>query len=554
MVGADIMVPQRGSHLAVLRRIYLYFVAFFSLTFLQASVRELGYDLGLLWSRPTGNLPFLLEPPATEILRQGSYALVAVFFFTVHWALAQGFTHRTPSELASFWRKLFLLLTVSVALYFSSAYIAELVRWPLLVVWKPADWVALTWNSAVIPLLGLILSGTILWHFVRIICQEREAGAYSRLVGIFTGLWFTATSLFALGLLIASVNEGLYFLLSELVFRLVPLVSRQTPLAYVPETVAAAWVSLAVLIYLGKFRLRVVQGQWLSPITSCHAAWLYVGQLAGIVLISAGMIWLLEDWLPELGHSSGPDLLNFVIYLPIAPVVGLACWYWFQRELKQSTDLHLAGPWTAFLHQAYHYVLAVLGLFWIVNGSAGGIGYLLDRAALGEELQPFDDLWQSVSEMVVAIPLLILTWRKIAFSVTQNQGLNALSFPTWPRRVYLYGVTLVATLSLLFLTGQILYELLQWLVDQSPPDQFESLEWIPVMAVVLLVHLLLLRRDRKTEGQAESLPEDTKAALLQELDQLRIEEARIQNRMAELHRMLQEEGETNWNQGDIAES
>lgn len=543
-MAPDARPSARSRPLIVLRRIYLYFVAFYSLTFLQTSVRNVGQDLGFLWTRRTGNLPVITDEYLMTILEQSSLALVAALFFMVHWSLAQGYVYRIPGERASIWRKLFLFLTVAVALYFSSAYVAELVRWPLLLIGKPAAFMDIVWSMAMASLLSLLLSGTVLWHFVHVIYQEREAGADSRLVGILTGLWCAIIAAFALGLLLANTNEGLFFLWHEMVFRFVPTALREIPRTYLSEVIAVAWVSLAVLVYLEQFRRRMVQGQWPIPAASFHATFLYLGQLAGIGLMAVGTMDLLAELLPELGDGAALLPPHYAFYLPVVFVVGPVCWLWFHRELRRTVDPPLAGPWMEFLWQSYHYILATLGLIWMVRGCAGVIRHFLDAMVEATDRGLTSDLSASIGELVVALPILFLAWRAIVTHTLQPARPDFLRLGIWPRRVYLYGVSLVTTLSLLFLVGQALYEFLQWLVVQSAPDSDLPGEWILVMAVTLLIHLLGLWRDRKIEESLADPAPDERIVLRQKLAQMKMEEIRIQERIAALQQALEEAGET----------
>ncbi len=544
-MAANMSTAVQEARLVALRRIYLYFVAGFCLTALQLSVRTLGEGLGWLWAqRAAETIPVMNLDPMSAILEPGSLALVAVLFFAVHWNLAQGYVQRMPDERASVWRRVFLLLTVTVALYLSSAYVAELVYWPLHLVWQPTlirTWPLLT---ALAPLIGLILSGTILGHFVRLLYQERAVGADSRCMRLLTGVWFTlvATSVLALG--ISSASDSLSAFLLELTFRLLPRASWSTTMIDLPAALAVSWVSLGVLGCLVQLRTPMFRTQWPTQTTDLHIAWLYVGQLTGIVLLAMSLLWFLADGLSQLWHRTLPDPVVLVVYLPGALTVGLLCWFWFRRQLKRTTEQHPEGPWPEFLHQTYLYLVAVLGLIWFVRGCAGVTGYfLLYMEPVATAPTPTPDFWTRVSELVVAIVLLVPTWRILQTHTVRDHGDNQWTQPTWPRRVYLYGVILFATLSLLFLVGQILYGVLQRLVDQPGAIAFPELDLMPVMTVILLLHLLLLRQDRRSAESTIVPAADTRTALHQELHQLRLQEVQLQARIVEVQQALQEEDE-----------
>lgn len=578
------------ARLVVIRQIYLYLVSFVCLVALQSTFNTLTSTAALFWVQQAGRPPLFLTWTARGILESGSHVLVILLIFGVHWTLVCRFARTEPGELDCLWRKLCLWLTLGVSLFWVSSLLAEpMVSALQVLTGHSVAEISLSWPYLVTWLAHLLLSGTILAYFTRLVYQERHCGTEARSVNIAEGLSLAIVSLVAL-LLCLSALHGVYF------SGLVPILLNLSILDFslgngtrnLPEFAATVWVSLLVLTQVWHFRQRLSRGRQTAWTAGLHVGYLYLAQLAGVSLLLYGTIQLCEalvDLLPDSDPASHINILhgiNALLILLSSLPLGLVCWLWFRRALAQAPEVEASGVWAEFLKRLYCFCIVGMGLLWLAHGSWEIVDTLLSGVAdEAEAVQPIrvadepinKDLssttavpaapgglfpeavhraLKGLAEVLTGACAIFLAWR----SIRRFRAIGRSERHGWwlylPRRLYLYGTVFVSTVILLITGGRTLYGLLLRMLDEEQVREGEP-TGILVTLAMLLVHARLLRGERNVQSR-DGLPAQEEQALHRELAMLQTERQRVEARIAAVEKELAALHTTASNQAEDSET
>ncbi len=519
---------------ATLRRLYLYLVVSICLIVLQVHFRGLAGDLATYWGVLDGQyrLP-VLEPLNRRLLEKGSFLLTAALFLVVHYGLVLGWIRRDPQELDSSVRKLFLFVATLVALGYCMSLVAGLIAPALRRLMGMGQEVSGFHGANYAALaLQLGLSGAILVQSSRLLYAERHRGLASVRCQALEAVFFASANVAGFLLLASVVHMGLSR-------ALIPLLLRNTPPSYVPwaASVAAASALLLGLHQVACWRLRLGQGRSHAWGNVLHTLVLYGGLLIGLVTFLYGLVSCLQVLLALLDESS-PGTLDVGIQLASAlstsVPLGVGYWLWFRRSLARAPETARLDRWRTVPRQLYLYSGIGVALFWVAAGS---------QALLLPLLEPDRDLaWTELAQLLIGGPALFLLWRQIRRSGAEPAAPASRLLYLLPRRLYLYGVTIVSTLTLFFFSGQVLRGALARLLGWE--DTFGVLSardsaTLIVMAVVLAVHVRLLRQPWGAFRAAAS-QEAAMMSLRQELAAAYEQQRRATDRIRTLERKLAE--------------
>lgn len=555
------------QRLVVLRRLYLYLVAFVCLTTLQVNVRTLSRAAADYWSGLTLNglqPTWQVQTTLDDILRAGSFILVAAVFHLVHWGVIQGYAQRDEAERSSRWRKLYLYLTALVALYGVASALAEFMTSVIqTAMGMPVMHSFLAWEHLLTWLMRGGISGLILGHSLRMMFRERGQGMDAALVRMLEGGALVLPSLVALLLLLPALNSALSELLLPLLAGRDPNLNPD-PALTVPQAVAVAWVSLLVLMQVGQVRRWMIQGEAHFPTHILHLAFLHVGSLLGLGVLLEGSHELLKTLLrglPLAGFESPFfSAWQAVPLLGVTCALGFAAWWTYRRLWWQASAPARIGLWAEVLQRGYHYAVATIGLGIAAFGLGEVIrnlqGYIwpsqdfqeaeVSLKATETEAQyalvvpELTDFLPGISALLVSLPVLILAWRAIQRHGAATGEPRHQPWVPVPRRLYLYGVTIATTLILIGIGGQTLFALMRlWIAeaDSLTADRI-PLDGLVTAALILLLHLRLLRRElRARDAQTD---EARAAALRRELESLHRTQDQTRHRIQEVERALAE--------------
>ncbi len=561
-----------SRHFATLRRLYLYLVALICLIVLQGHFRDLAGDLAVYWGVLDGQYQMpTFEPLNRRLLEKGSFLLTAALFLVIHYGLILGWVRRDPQELDSPLRKLFLFTATLVALGHCIPLVASLIH-PVMsqLMGLDPEFSGFYWAHYVALALPLGLSGTILIHGSSLLYAERNSGMASVGSQALEAVFFALVNVVGLLVLASIVHTVLLRAWLSLALNVsTPFHVPSISLA-VPSAVAAVLTLPLALHQVAGWRCRLGQGRPHRWGDVLHTLALYGGLLTGLVISLSGLLLACQALLALLDKSRAemfdlwPQLVNSLgAILPL----GVVYWAWFRRSLSRAPETARLGRWRTVPRQLYLYSGISVALFWVTVGSHTLILALLghgpefasrpvsSQAAL-TSVQGAGWEWANLAQPLISGAALFLLWRQI-----RQLGLEpvALAFRTLhllPRRLYLYGVTIVSTLTLLFFSGQVLQELLgrllgwQTLAILPAGDFTHAAAMMAVMAVILALHVRLLRQPWGPSLAGASQEEAAMVCLRQELaaayGQQRQATDRIhalEQRLAELSRVASTENQ-----------
>lgn len=543
-ISAEVQRPR----LVVVRRLYLYTVAFVGLVAIHGNLWSLTRELTGFWISLAKDWLNPLAWPVENMLERGSVLLVALLFFAIHWTLIQGFRHEDQAEAQSSLRHLCVWLCLAVSLYWFTAGLAAFMSVPLQLL------PGLRVVSGPMVLMSLPMATVQL--AVAALCVDRFAGIcisegndnQTRLVRFFAAACELLMPLTCLLLVVGYLHDALFMLLlPSLLGRAVQM---GEPTTWILSGNAA--VVLAALLMLTRLR-HLRHSRQADGTTMLSAAfqtgYLQAGMFVGVILLFLGLALVLASLLQPL-FTAQPlflDRVRILLTVAVTLPIGLVCWQLYAWFSHRSAERRTAADWGVALPLFRDYALATVGLAVLAFGASSILQDLLqgppdpvldgDRA-LETGLLPawFPGRVEDWSWALASMPLLIAVWQTIG---RHGSGSSQAILAILPRRIYLYLVSLVSALFLLVQGGLILYALLLvWTTDEAAIDWEVRLTGIPVAVVVLLWHLLLLRRE---ENQPLAGPDSdqARARLNRELASLDHEIEALMRQRGKLSRQLE---------------
>ncbi len=491
--------------LVVVRRLYLYTIAFVGLVAIHGNLRSLARELTNFWISLGDDWLNPLAWPVENILERGSVLLVALLFFAIHWTLIQGYLRGDRAEARSSLRHLFVWLCLVVSFYWFGAGLADFISVPLQMLpglqAVPARTVLISLPMAIVP---LAVAALCVDRFAGICISERNANR-TRLVRFIAAGCQLLMPLTCLLLIIGYLHDAAFMvLLPALLGRAVQMGGEPTTWI-LPGNIAVVLASLLVLTRLEHLRCNRTEAGATTLVAAFRTGYLQAGMSTGVILLFIALGLALEPLLQPLFTDQPLYLGRVGILLTVAVTfpIGLVCWQLYAWLGRRSPDRKPAAEWAVALPRFRDYTLAAVGLAVLAAGISSILQDLL-QGPLDSDLRDSLDantglfpVWfpgnaEDWSWTLASIPLLAAAWQTIG---RHARGSSHSILVIVPRRIYLYLVSLVSVLFLLVQGGLILYALLLvWTGGEN--IYWESrLTGIPVAVVVLIWHLVLLRQE-----------------------------------------------------------
>ena len=461
-VSAEAQRPR----LIVVRRLYLYTVAFVGLVAIHGNLRSLTRELTNFWISLGDDWLSPLAWPVDNILERGSVLLVALLFFAVHWTLIQGYLRGDRTEARSSLRHLFVWLCLVVSCYWFGAGLADFISVPLQMLpglqAVPARTVLISLPMVMVP---LAIAALCVDRFAGICISERNANR-TRLVQFIAAGCQLLMPLTCLLLIIGYLHDAAFMLL------LPALLGRAVQMGGEPTTwilsgnIAVVLAALLVLTRLEHLRSNRPEAGATTLAAAFRTGYLQTGMFTGVILIFVALGLALRPLLQPLFTDPlvQPWVLGRVQILQTVAVtlpIGLACWQLYAWLGRRTPDRQPAAEWAIALPRFRDYALAAVGLAVLSAGTSFILRDLL-QGPLDPDLADLDDIVLGVktrllpvwfpgsvedwSWTLASIPLLIAVWQTIGRHARGNsQSILAIV----PRRIYLYLVSLVSVLFLL---------------------------------------------------------------------------------------------------------
>ena len=498
--------------LVVVRRLYLYTIAFVGLVAIHGNLRSLARELTNFWISFGDDWLNPLAWPIENILEGGSVLLVALLFFAVHWTLIQGYLRGDRAEARSSLRHLFVWLCLAVSFYWFGAGLADFVSGPLQMLpglqAVPARTVLLALPMAAVQ---LAVAALCVDRFAGICISERNTNR-TRLVQFVAAGCQLLMPLTCLLLIIGYLHDAAFMLLLPALLGRAVQMGGEPTTWILPGNIAVVLASLLVLTRLERLRCNRPEAGATTLAAAFRTGYLQAGMFTGAILIFVALGLALKPLLQplftdQLAQAWHPGRVQVLQTVAVTLPIGLACWQLYAWLGRRSPDREPAAEWAVALPRFRDYALAAVGLAVLSVGTSFILRDLL-QGPLDPNPADLDDVVSGVktgllpvrfpgsaedwSWTLASIPLLAAVWQTIG---RHARGSSPSILAIVPRRIYLYLVALVSVLFLLVQGGLILYALLLLWTGGENTQWEMRLTGIPVAVAVLIWHLVLLRRE-----------------------------------------------------------
>jgi len=506
-----ISAEAQRPRLVVVRRLYLYTVAFVGLVAIHGNLRSLTRELTNFWISLGDDWLNPLAWPVENILERSSMLLVALLFFAVHWTLIQGYLHGDRAETRSSLRHLFVWLCLVVSFYWFGAGLADFISVPLQMLpglqAVPARTVLTSLPMAIVP---LAIAALCVDRFGGICISEQNTNR-TRLVRFIAAGCQLLMPLTCLLLIIGYLHDAAFMLLLPALLGRAVQMGGEPTTWILPGNIAVVLAAMLVLTRLEHLRCNRPEADATTLAAAFRTGYLQAGMFTGVILLFVALGLALKPLLQPLFTDQPPYLGRVEILLTVAVTlpIGLACWQLYAWLGRRSPDHKPAAEWAVALPRFRDYALAAVGLTVLSAGTSFILRDLL-QGPLDPDLADLDDVvlgmktgllpvWfpgsvEDWSWTLASIPLLGAVWQTIG---RHARGRSQSILAIVPRRIYLYLVSLISVLFLLVQGGLILYALLLLWTGGEDTQWEMRLTGIPVAVVVLIWHLVLLRREEE---------------------------------------------------------
>ena len=232
---------------------------------------------------------------------------------------------------------------------------------------------------------------------------------------------------------------------------------------------------------------------------------LYLLALGGVITVltvGGDLIYVLLNHL--LGESSPWDEFMQQIGGPLSVGIPLATvWayfgFWLNRHIEAAAD----GPQQAALKRPYYYVLSLIGLVTAFIGVGSLVKLILDMTMGGSIIgDSFLRERQAtvIATLLVGLPLWLWNWLTIEKQAAIKGGSGDHARRSVVRKAYLYLVLFASVIGGMITAVILVFQLLNALLTRHFASDFlvstlNLLQLLVLFAVVLVYHLLALRRD-----------------------------------------------------------
>ena len=556
------------GRLAMIRRLYLYLIAFISLIAGLSAAYGLIEVLIRLWISD-GTVPGLSATGSVQraIAQPGGFLIVSAPIFLIHWRYIRRLVLQ-PGESRAALRKLFIYAALATTAYVSARSLYHIIEGSLQLLLgaapseeelRPGGWVAQFFHAGIHLILSL--------YFARLLQEDGDLGVELGWAGSWRRLFQLLVGLVALGLLLTGAADVLNFVWRALLepFGAATLATVGTGWWQrgISGSLAAVLVGALVWRLTNLYWNALMTAQPLEGRMALRRLYLYVATVlaAAITLVPVAMLLRLGVLFLFGGVDRGDiDIDDLTTPLPFGVVdtgvvdtgdididdlttplgllpVGALAWRWHWLQVSAEVQRYGDSRESEFVRRLYYYAVAATGLLLLWIGLVDLVRALLDLAVIGsisiEKGFRAHQFSSGVSLIAVGAPVWSLHWRTAQRVAEQDNEAGRAERASWPRRVYLYGIALVGALLILFELAQVVYRLLLWVLGDPNADFFgaETLDGrvrAATAAAFWAVHLLAIRNDTRMvdeeaeaaarEGESKERRRDDLAARIAEME------------------------------------
>lgn len=491
--------PEPDTGIGTPRRFYFYSISFIALMMVANGLMTV---LAALLDALFGSV---LRDSTTVLATGLAVTIVGLPLWYFHWRFVRRSVASTPSERRSILRKLYLYVTLGVALgflVFSGYHVLEFIL-------RARDFSAGDWAA-------LLVWGVVWYFHWRIATGETpETTLETRAI---RRLYLYLASSVTVAMLAAGVGWVIYIVLREGYLA-----------AFSVSVIDAGSTGLSADAFRSAISLSVAGGvawaaHWMvfarsdgsSAIRWAHLFLVTIGFGAVPALVGLGMvIQLALAWLLGTSADSAADHFEALPEAVAVLSVGVATWAYFRYLMiseasvadASSTGEDRQDAGSTLVSRSYDVLFAAIGLLTLAIGIAsvleGAIAQISDTAplVLGEDSFLLSGLDVALPFLLIGAPTWWIHWRRLEAAATADPEVER---PMLPRKLYVLGVLCLSLLALVGGASATLFIFLRDLLDLSLSSEtlYDMRGGLAVTLTTLWIipyHWSAYRKDREFE-------------------------------------------------------
>ena len=477
------------------RRFYFYSISFIALMLLVSGVTMVLMSLlDELFGEP------VIRNATTRLATGLALTIVGLPLWAFHWRFAQRSTVTHPAERRSILRKLYLYVTLGVALGFLASTAYRAIEWMLGV----GDFPTFSWAS--------VLVWAPVWAYHWVVASAETPETTLETLGIRRLYLYLAS---ALG--IAMLAGGAGFLLHVFLLEGYSAAFEASVIGSGSEGLwretARSALSVAVV---GGAIWWVHWTVFASTDRGSALRWIYLfvaGIGGGVITALVGFGIALDTLLTWiLGASTDPAGSHFRAAPDglAALAVGVAMWVYFRRRMTYESAGHEADH----VARTYDLLIAAIGLFALAIASVSVLDMFLKLIAevspvvVGGDVDWRVQLSSTLTTLAIGAPAWWTHWRRIQSAASADPEVERTALP---RKLFVLGVLCLGLLALVGGATSTLFIFLRDLLDAdlSANTLLDLSTGLAVFLTALFVipyHWVIYRQDRELEPDMPEQP------------------------------------------------
>ena len=477
------------------RRFYFYSISFIALMLLVSGVTMVLMSLlDELFGDP------VIRDVTTRLATGLALTIVGVPLWAFHWRFAQRSTVTHPAERRSILRKLYLYVTLGVALGFLASTAYRAIEWMLGV----GDFPTFSWAS--------VLVWAPVWAYHWVVASAETPETTLETLGIRRLYLYLAS---ALG--IAMLAGGAGFLLHVFLLEGYSAAFEASVIGSGSEGLwretARSALSVAVV---GGAIWWVHWTVFASTDRGSALRWIYLfvaGIGGGVITALVGFGIVLDTLLTWILGASGEPAGSHFRAAPdglAALAVGVAMWVYFRRRMTYESAGHEADH----VARTYDLLIAAIGLFALAIASVSVLDMFLKLIAevspvvVGGDVDWRVQLSSTLTTLAIGAPAWWIHWRRIQSAASADPEVERTALP---RKLFILGVLCLGLLALVGGATSTLFIFLRDVLDadlsaNTIRDLSTGLAVTLTALFVIPYHWVIYRQDRELEPDMPEQP------------------------------------------------
>ena len=477
------------------RRFYFYSISFIALMLLVSGVTMVLMSLlDELFGEP------VIREATTRLATGLALTIVGLPLWAFHWRFAQRSTAAHPAERRSILRKLYLYVTVGVALGFLAFNAYLVIEWML----RVGDFPTFSWAA--------VLVWAPVWAYHWVVASAETPETTLEALGI-RRLYLYLASALGIAMLAAGAGFLLHIFLLE-----------GYSAAFEASVVGSGSEGLWRETARSALSVAVVGGAiWWAHWTVFASAdrgsalrWIYLFVAAiggGVITALVGFGIVLDTLLTWILGASGDPAGSHFRAAPdglAALAVGVAMWVYFRRRMT----IESAGHEAAHVARAYDLLIAAIGLTALAIASASILEMFfrlvseVSPVVVGGDVDWRVRLSTTLTTLAIGAPAWWTHWHRIQSAAAANPEVERTALP---RRLFVLSVLCLGLLALVGGATSTLFIFLRDLLDAdlSANTLLDLSTGLAVFLTALFIipyHWVIYRQDRELEPDTQDQP------------------------------------------------